>query len=47
MLTAVNSVEEGDMSSYFVKDLRLAQAAKMCPDLHRPSKMSIIVRHLP
>ena len=32
MLTALNTVVEGDMASFFVKDLGLALAAKMCPD---------------
>ena len=37
----------GSHSQFFVKDPGLAQAPKICPTNHRPSKRSIIVRRLP
>ena len=41
------TVAEGDMARFFVKDLGLALAPKMCPDQSQASKMLIRVRRLP
>ena len=38
--------EEGDIDNLLVKDLGLALSPKCVPTNHRPSKRSIIVRHL-
>ena len=40
-------MEEGDIGRFFVKDLGLALAPKMCPDQSQAFKRPIIVRSLP